>query len=78
MAAPDQGPGWSDCARGQLAHKPKKGDMILFWSLTPAGEVDMGATHGACPVIKGEKWSAPLWIRQASCHASRAPCTRRS
>jgi prolyl 4-hydroxylase len=25
----------------------------------------MGATHTACPVIRGEKWSAPLWIHQA-------------
>ncbi len=65
VAVPDQGPEWSDCARGSLAHKPKTGDMILFWSLKPDGEVDMGTTHTACPVIAGEKWSAPLWIRQA-------------
>jgi prolyl 4-hydroxylase len=65
VAAPDQGPGWSACARGSLAHKPKTGDLILFFSLTPEGTIDMGATHGACPVIRGEKWSAPLWIHQA-------------
>ena len=59
------GPEWSECARGTLAHKPQTGDLILFFSLTPEGEVDMGATHAACPVIRGEKWSAPLWMHQA-------------
>ena len=63
--APGQDDGRSECAREGLSHKPKTGDMILFWSLSPSGEVDMGATHGACPVIEGEKWSAPLWIHQA-------------
>lgn len=50
--------GLSDCAKEGLAHKPQAGDLILFWSLSPSGEVEMGATHGACPVIEGEKWSA--------------------
>ena len=66
VPALNDGPGWSACARNALAHKPKAGDMILFWSLKPDGEVDMGATHTACPVIRGEKWSAPLWIRQSA------------
>ena len=65
VAATNDGPGWSPCAREALAHKPKTGDLILFWSLTPTGEIDPGTTHTACPVIRGEKWSAPLWIRQA-------------
>ena len=64
VAATNDGPGWSPCAREALAHKPKTGDLILFWSLTPTGEIDPGTTHTACPVIRGEKWSAPLWIRQ--------------
>ena len=65
VEAHNEGPQWSECARNALAHKPRTGDLILFWSLTPAGDIDMGATHTACPVIRGEKWSAPLWIRQA-------------
>jgi prolyl 4-hydroxylase len=64
VPATNEGPQWSACARDSLAHKPRTGDMILFWSLKPDGTVDMGATHSACPVIRGEKWSAPLWIRQ--------------
>lgn len=66
VAAENTGPGWSACARHALAHKPQTGDLILFWSLDAAGEVDMGTTHTACPVLKGEKWSAPLWIRQSA------------
>ena len=66
VAATNEGPGWSACARDALAHKPKTGDLILFWSLTPAGEIDPGTTHTACPVTRGEKWSAPLWIRQSA------------
>ena len=64
MPAENSGPEWSECARHALAHKPRVGDMVLFWSLKPDGEIDMGATHTACPVIRGEKWSAPLWMRQ--------------
>jgi len=56
--------GLSDCAKEGLAHKPQAGDLILFWSLSPSGEVEMGATHGACPVIEGEKWSA---VRVSDC-----------
>jgi prolyl 4-hydroxylase len=66
------GPEWSACARDALAYKPKAGSLILFWSLKPDGEIDMGTTHTACPVIRGEKWSAPLWIRQARLPQRRA------
>jgi prolyl 4-hydroxylase len=72
VGVPDQGAGWSSCARGSLAHKPKTGDLILFWSLTPEGEVDMGATHAACPVSKGEKWSAPIWMHQGAFQPARS------
>lgn len=54
------------CARESLAHKPETGDLILFWSLDADGEVNIRATHAACPVVKGEKWSAPVWIHEAN------------
>ena len=57
---------FSPCARESLAHKPETGDLILFWSQDADGEVNIGATHTACPVIRGEKWSAPLWIHEAN------------
>lgn len=55
----------SPCAREGLSYKPQQGAAILFWGITPAGDVDMGATHGACPVISGEKWSMAVWIHQS-------------
>lgn len=61
----NSGPEWSPCARDGLAYKPQRGNAILFWSLTPANEIDMGATHAACPLLRGEKWSMPLWMHQA-------------
>lgn len=56
------GEGWSDCARQGLAHKPVKGDALMFYSLTPDGKEDIHSLHGSCPTTKGEKWSATLWI----------------
>jgi prolyl 4-hydroxylase len=42
--------------------KPVKGDAVLFFSLHPNGVPDPLSLHGSCPVIQGEKWSAPKWI----------------
>eukprot|EP00878_Enallax_costatus_P025017 GHUV01026734.1.p1 GENE.GHUV01026734.1~~GHUV01026734.1.p1 ORF type:complete len:169 (+),score=33.04 GHUV01026734.1:608-1114(+) len=56
------GSGWSECARQGLAHKPVKGDALLFYSLTPDGIEDDASLHGSCPTTKGEKWSATKWI----------------
>eukprot|EP00879_Flechtneria_rotunda_P002604 GHRR01002805.1.p1 GENE.GHRR01002805.1~~GHRR01002805.1.p1 ORF type:complete len:312 (+),score=60.59 GHRR01002805.1:150-1085(+) len=57
-----EGEGWSDCAKNGLAHKPKKGDALMFYSLTPDGVEDPHSLHGSCPTTKGEKWSATKWI----------------
>ncbi|KAF6262892.1 hypothetical protein COO60DRAFT_1493280 [Scenedesmus sp. NREL 46B-D3] len=56
------GQGWSDCAKQGLAHKPVKGDALMFYSLLPDGTEDPHSLHGSCPTTKGEKWSATLWI----------------
>ncbi|XP_042397878.1 probable prolyl 4-hydroxylase 6 [Zingiber officinale] len=57
---------WSDCAKNGLAVKPKKGDAVLFFSLHINGTTDPASLHGSCPVIEGEKWSAPKWIHVRS------------
>lgn len=44
--------------------KPKQGDAVLFWSANPDLTLDDHALHGACPVVKGEKWSIAKWIHQ--------------
>ena len=56
---------WSDCTSQGLPVKSVKGDALLFWSLTDDYQLDMGSLHGACPVVKGQKWTAVKWIRVA-------------
>ncbi|XP_045787205.1 probable prolyl 4-hydroxylase 10 [Trifolium pratense] len=53
----------SDCGKQGLSVKPKMGDAILFWSMKPDATLDRASLHGACPVIKGDKWSCAKWMR---------------
>jgi prolyl 4-hydroxylase len=64
---------FSDCARKGLAVKPVKGDAVLFFSLHVNGVPDPLSLHGSCPVIEGEKWSAPKWIHVRSYENSPVP-----
>lgn len=41
---------------------PKKGDAVVFYHQDRIGKLDPTAIHGACPVLKGKKWGANLWI----------------
>lgn len=50
-----------DCHR-KLSVPPKEGTAALFYSVKPDGRLDPMALHGACPVIKGVKWGANIWI----------------
>ncbi|KAF8019679.1 hypothetical protein BT93_G0388 [Corymbia citriodora subsp. variegata] len=52
----------SECGKQGLSVKPKMGNAVLFWSMKPDGTLDPASLHGACPVIKGTKWSAPKWM----------------
>lgn len=56
----------SDCAKNGIAVKPKRGDALLFFSLSPSAIPDVSSLHGGCPVIEGEKWSATKWIHVKS------------
>lgn len=53
---------WVSCKRG-LGYKPKKGNVVVFYDMTPTGGYDESSLHGGCPVIKGEKWGGTLWLR---------------
>ena len=53
----------SACAHAGISVKPKRGDAILFWSLTPEGRKDTASLHAGCPVIRGVKHSATQWVR---------------
>jgi hypothetical protein len=59
---------FSSCAQGHVAAKPKKGDALLFYSLKPDGKTtDPAAMHTGCPLIKGIKWTATIWIHPKVC-----------
>ncbi|KAI5418764.1 probable prolyl 4-hydroxylase 10 isoform X2 [Lathyrus oleraceus] len=53
----------SDCGKKGISIKPKMGDAIFFWSMKPNATLDTSSLHGACPVIKGDKWSCVKWMR---------------
>ncbi|CAK8561889.1 unnamed protein product [Lathyrus sativus] len=53
----------SDCGKKGLSIKPKMGNAILFWGMKPDSTLDPSSLHGACPVIKGDKWSCAKWMR---------------
>ena len=53
----------SPCGKiGEVSVKPRKGDAILFFSLTPSAVADYSSLHVGCPVVKGKKWTATKWI----------------
>jgi prolyl 4-hydroxylase len=45
--------------------KGRKGDALLFWNITPAGDPDARTLHAGLPPSSGEKWLLSQWIRQA-------------
>jgi len=57
-------PNFNECKWGLLV-KPRKGKVILFYSLTPDGRGDDYSLHGGCPV-EGDgtkvKWAANQWV----------------
>eukprot|EP00798_Chlamydomonas_sp_ICE-L_P005318 gene5318-18564_t len=56
---------WRTCADHLgIKVKPRQGDAVLFWSANPDLSLDDHSLHGACPVVKGEKWSAAKWLRE--------------
>ena len=48
--------------RSRFAVKPHSGRAVLFYSQLPNGESDPMSEHGGCPVLKGDKWAANLWV----------------
>lgn len=47
---------------GNLAVRPKKGNALLFYSQNADLTLDENSIHGGCPVLKGEKWAANVWV----------------
>ena len=55
----------TECTKKGIAVKSVRGDAILFFSLKDDYTLDGGSLHGACPVVKGQKWTAVKWMRVA-------------
>lgn len=55
---------FSKCGSQGVAVKPRKGDMMCFWSIDYMAKIDRHSLHAGCPVIKGEKWTGTKWIHQ--------------
>lgn len=53
----------SECGKGGVAVRPRRGDALLFWSMRPDATLDAKSLHAGCPVVKGNKWSATKWLR---------------
>jgi prolyl 4-hydroxylase len=51
----------TDCSHG-LRVRPRKGTLVVFYNLRPDLSVDECSQHISCPVLKGEKWAAPLLL----------------
>lgn len=65
VPAPEHAAEYSECARKGTAAKARKGDALLFYSVLPNGQsMDVLSTHAGCPVLKGEKYVASVWLRQ--------------
>lgn len=47
------------CECGLILHQ---GEAVLFYDVTPDGLPDDMAEHGGCPVLRGVKWAANLWV----------------
>ncbi|XP_067623244.1 uncharacterized protein [Eurosta solidaginis] len=56
-----------------VAIKPKKGNVLFFYNLHRSLAGDYRTRHGGCPVLKGSKWIANIWINDIT-QAFKRPC----
>lgn len=52
---------FADCSKG-VSVFPRRGRIIIFYSMHPSGEMDETSLHAGCAVKRGTKWSANKWI----------------
>eukprot|EP00438_Fugacium_kawagutii_P017181 Skav215695 [mRNA] locus=scaffold3538:33758:68487:+ [translate_table: standard] len=57
---------FGDCSKGISVH-PRRGRIIIFYSLHPSGKPDPYSLHAGCEVKQGTKWSANKWTQSCSC-----------
>ncbi|XP_017470548.1 PREDICTED: prolyl 4-hydroxylase subunit alpha-2-like [Rhagoletis zephyria] len=47
----------------RLLVKPQHGSVLFWYNLHRSEEPDYRTRHAACPVLKGSKWIANIWVR---------------
>ena len=52
----------------KLKVPPRKGKVVVFYSLDPAGGLDAYSLHAGCPVKDGMKWAANKWLWNKPIH----------
>ena len=63
----------SECGRQGVAVKPRKGSVLLFYSLDMRGKPSEYAQHTGCPVLAGTKWTVTKWIHELPFRGRRFP-----
>jgi prolyl 4-hydroxylase len=56
--------GETEFPRLGLRHKGRKGDALLFWSVSLSGAPDERTLHAGLPPASGEKWLLSQWLRE--------------
>ncbi|KAK5986457.1 hypothetical protein GCK32_005816, partial [Trichostrongylus colubriformis] len=59
----------------KAAH-PSRGDVVFWINVNYTGEKERRSSHGGCPVYKGEKIVATLWIRMKGQHIFQSASNR--
>lgn len=49
----------------ELSLRPRRGSAVYFEYMNARGELDSRCLHAGMPVIRGHKWIATKWLRQA-------------
>ncbi|KAL3184203.1 hypothetical protein MRX96_032319 [Rhipicephalus microplus] len=57
--------------KADLSIRPRRGSALFWFNLkqdppTSARQIDHSTTHGSCPVLRGSKWIATLWMHEWS------------
>lgn len=59
-----EGGGETDFPRLGVTVPPRRGGGVLFRNVDLEGRPHSASLHAGCPVTRGEKWLATLWIRE--------------
>jgi hypothetical protein len=63
LEAPEDG-GEIHFPRTNLTLRPRQGDALLYYNLSPTNTPDEMSLHNIKPIRKGELWVVTKWIRE--------------